>query len=445
MKKVMRKLGENFVALALVVGVISTSQACHYFFNQPKVPEAMKKLFNVLVLSLGLALGMSSIAGAKVSDMVSLGELTDGGDKVSNAQWQKVETFDGWSHELMKAGNYVGFKSKDKKSFWINGIKISENTKEVKIPSKVNGLKVTKVGAFDFNAEYCSIFERYPYYADNEKNPSYMDGRNITSIVVPEGVTVIGQKTFAHMKNLTKIVLPKSLETLEKDIFLGDKSLKELKLGANVKNIHSSAFNGMKKLSDLSFASANKKYKTKNTMVLSKNGKKLYLVFGSKNKIKLDGKVRGIYNIETNKLTNNIGALADGIKVEVAKNNKVFASKKGFIYLRKTGELLYYSNKTKDPVLPECIKKIGNKTGWSTKYYSKLKLSKNIRCVNCKKLPLRTGYLHTIDIPGKTKIKFKNADYIDMESGITVYVKKEMKNYYNGIFNKCKYVKVKVK
>lgn len=40
----MRKLGENFAALALIVGLISTSQVCHYFLNQPEVPESMKKM-----------------------------------------------------------------------------------------------------------------------------------------------------------------------------------------------------------------------------------------------------------------------------------------------------------------------------------------------------------------------------------------------------------------
>lgn len=67
----------------------------------------------------------------------------------------------------------------------------------------------------------------------------------------------------------------------------------------------------MKKLSDLSFSPANKKFKTNKKLILSKDGKKLYSVFGSKKKIKLDGKVMGVYDIETNKLTNNIASLAD--------------------------------------------------------------------------------------------------------------------------------------
>ena len=39
-----RKFGKNFAALALAVGVISTSQVCHFFLNQPEVPDEMKKL-----------------------------------------------------------------------------------------------------------------------------------------------------------------------------------------------------------------------------------------------------------------------------------------------------------------------------------------------------------------------------------------------------------------
>ena len=44
LKKMVRKFGKNFAALALAVGVISTSQVCHFFLNQPEVPDEMKKM-----------------------------------------------------------------------------------------------------------------------------------------------------------------------------------------------------------------------------------------------------------------------------------------------------------------------------------------------------------------------------------------------------------------
>lgn len=46
LKKLVEKAGKNFASFALIVGVVSASQACHFFLNQPKIPEEMKKLVN---------------------------------------------------------------------------------------------------------------------------------------------------------------------------------------------------------------------------------------------------------------------------------------------------------------------------------------------------------------------------------------------------------------
>lgn len=42
-KKLMLKYGSSLAALALMIGVSSSSQACWWWYNQPKEPEAMKK------------------------------------------------------------------------------------------------------------------------------------------------------------------------------------------------------------------------------------------------------------------------------------------------------------------------------------------------------------------------------------------------------------------
>ena len=281
-------------------------------------------------------------------EMRSLGELTDAGDKLKKEEWDKIKTFRGWGHEVWKCGDYTGFLSNDKKAFWINGIKISADTVEVRIPSEINGIKVTKIGAYDFNADYCSIFERFPYEEDKMSAPVYRDGRNITKIVVPEGVEVIGQNTFAHMKNLKRVSLPQSVTTLEHNVFYKDNQLQ---------------------------------------------------VFGAEN---------------------------------------------GFVYLKKTGELLYYANKSEDPVLPKSIRKIMKKTYWCTSYINKFTLSKNVKYVNGNYLPVREGYLRKFYIPGKNKVKFVNCDAIDLQSKVTVYVNRHLKSYYKKVFRKCKNVKVRI-
>ena len=315
-------------------------------------------------------------------EMRSLGELTDAGDKLKKEEWDKIKTFRGWGHEVWKCGDYTGFLSNDKKAFWINGIKISADTVEVRIPSEINGIKVTKIGAYDFNADYCSIFERFPYEEDKMSAPAYRDGRNITKIVVPEGVKVIGQNTFAHMKNLKRVSLPQSVTTLEHNVFYKDNQLQKVNIAAG-----------------------NKTFKAKK---------------------------------KSHKVTNNIGALARGIKVFIHKKNKVFGAENGFVYLKKTGELLYYANKSKDPVLPKSIKKITKKTYWCTSYINKFTLSKNVRYVNGNYLPVREGYLRKFYIPGKNKVKFVNCDALDLQSKVTVYVNRHLKSYYKKVFRKVR-------
>lgn len=354
-------------------------------------------------------------------EMRSLGELTDAGDKLKKEEWDKIKTFRGWGHEVWKCGDYTGFLSNDKKAFWINGIKISADTVEVKIPSEINGIKVTKIGAYDFNADYCSIFERFPYEEDKMSAPAYRDGRNITKIVVPEGVEVIGQNTFAHMKNLKRVSLPQSVTTLEHNVFYKDNQLQKVNIAAG-----------------------NKTFKAKKNVIYSKNGKSLYLIYGKVKSITIDAKVRQIVDSESHKVTNNIGALARGIKVFVHKKNKVFGAENGFVYLKKTGELLYYANKSKDPVLPKSIKKITKKTYWCTSYINKFTLSKNVKYVNGNYLPVREGYLRKLYIPGKNKVKFVNCDAIDLQSKVTVYVNRHLKSYYKKVFRKCKNVKVRI-
>lgn len=42
LKKVILKYASSLAALALTVGVSTSTSACWYFFNQPQEPEALK-------------------------------------------------------------------------------------------------------------------------------------------------------------------------------------------------------------------------------------------------------------------------------------------------------------------------------------------------------------------------------------------------------------------
>ncbi len=44
MLKFVKKHGGMIAALAMVVTALSVNSACHFFYNQPKLPESAKKL-----------------------------------------------------------------------------------------------------------------------------------------------------------------------------------------------------------------------------------------------------------------------------------------------------------------------------------------------------------------------------------------------------------------
>lgn len=45
-KKIVLKYGSAFATLAMMVGISSSTKACWFWYNQPKVPEGMKKFTN---------------------------------------------------------------------------------------------------------------------------------------------------------------------------------------------------------------------------------------------------------------------------------------------------------------------------------------------------------------------------------------------------------------
>lgn len=45
-RKLVLKYGSAFAALAMMIGISSSTKACWFWYNQPKVPEGMKKFTN---------------------------------------------------------------------------------------------------------------------------------------------------------------------------------------------------------------------------------------------------------------------------------------------------------------------------------------------------------------------------------------------------------------
>lgn len=80
----------------------------------------------------------------------------------------------------------------------------------------------------------------YPVVAIGDE--AFAESFNITSVVIPEGVTYIDEDAFALCFRMESVTLPESLETIENWVFGACLSLKEIVLPENVVSINDSAF-----------------------------------------------------------------------------------------------------------------------------------------------------------------------------------------------------------
>jgi len=102
----------------------------------------------------------------------------------------------------------------------------------VNIPSEVNGIAVTKIGA-----GWPSVFRPPPPSLENVN--SY-----ITSITIPNTVTIIGPLAFHTLVGLTSITIPNSVTRIEVNAFEGCTSLSTFTIPSSVTSIDMGTFTG---------------------------------------------------------------------------------------------------------------------------------------------------------------------------------------------------------
>lgn len=137
-----------------------------------------------------------------------------------------------------------------------------------------------------------------------------------------------------------------------------------------------------------------------------------------------------IKDIQKKSRTNYVEPLLKGYKVSVAGKNKTYGFKSGCLYVKKTGELLYYANKNKDPRLPSCIKELTSKTCFISPYINSITLSKNMKTLDCRYIHGGESYLHKITFPSAKAVKIKHADALTHYDAMTLYVPKKLVKKY---------------
>ena len=82
-------------------------------------------------------------------------------------------------------------------------------------------------------------------------NYEYINREDITEVIIPDGVTIIGERAFANCKNLKRLILPESLTEISPSAFSGCENLEEVVLPKNIKKLGYRAFGDCKRLKQI--------------------------------------------------------------------------------------------------------------------------------------------------------------------------------------------------
>ena len=159
---------------------------------------------------------------------------------------------------------------------------------------------ITTIGddAFSYNTSLTSI--KIPNTVTTIGKRAFRGCTNLTSIEIPDSVTYIGEHCFYDCNKLQKIKLSKKIQTINPYLLYGCSSLTEIKIPEGVKSIGYAAFsycnklttitlpasltslsgaalNGLSRLTEVKVADGNNSFKFENGMLLSKDGKTMYM------------------------------------------------------------------------------------------------------------------------------------------------------------------------
>ena len=86
-------------------------------------------------------------------------------------------------------------------------------------------------------------------YSGNRK--LYINGEEITELIIPDSVASIGFSAFMGCSGLTSVTIPDSVTTIKRSAFAGCEYLEEVTLPKSITAIDDSTFSGCKKLSSI--------------------------------------------------------------------------------------------------------------------------------------------------------------------------------------------------
>lgn len=146
-----------------------------------------------------------------------------------------------------------------------------------------SGLEKAEFGSIKSlcNIKFDFIYSNPLYYAKH----LYINGSEVTDLVIPESVTSIGNYVFYWCSGLTSVTIPNSVTSIGDRAFEGCSGLTSIHIGSRVNSITNASFSGCGKLESIVVEKGNEKYDSRDNCNAIIETSTNTLIFGCKNTI----------------------------------------------------------------------------------------------------------------------------------------------------------------
>ena len=125
------------------------------------------------------------------------------------------------------------------------------SAKNVDIPKKIDGMRVTKIGVSAF--EECTNLKsiKIPNSVTDIEQNAFFGCSNLTNVTIPDSVKTIGWFAFSHCTSLASITIPKTVTSIGWSAFGCCTSLTDITIPDSVTNIDDGVFYGCTSLTNI--------------------------------------------------------------------------------------------------------------------------------------------------------------------------------------------------
>ena len=277
---------------------------------------------------------------------------------------------------------------------------------------------ITTIGddAFSYNTSLTSI--KIPNTVTTIGKRAFYGCTNLTSIEIPDSVTYIGDYCFGNCNRLQKIKLSKKIQTINQGLLEGCSSLTEIEIPEGVESIGYAAFRScdklttitlpasltyitgsaltrLSRLTEVKVADGNNSFKFENGMLLSKDGKTMYMALLTLTEINVPNGVVSIIGdglsgssatkiILPDTVSSNFGgAVFNGMNklttIELSGTSKNLKLVDGNLYSYDGKRFIKYMGSSKNFTVPEGVETLLN--GCITKSMTTLNLPSTLKVI----------------------------------------------------------------